>query len=887
MTITSGTKLGPYEILSAIGAGGMGEVYKARDTRLNRTVAIKVLPSHFSDNAEMKARFDREAQAIAGLNHPHICVLYDVGHQDVTDYLVMEYLEGLTLAQRLEKGALPLDEGLKIAIEIADALDKAHRQGVVHRDLKPSNVMLTKSGAKLLDFGLAKLQLQKNASSLSMMPTNAEVTAPGTILGSLQYMSPEQLEGGEADARTDIFALGAILFEMVTGRKAFQGKSQVSLIGAILKDTPPPVSQFQRVAPPALDRLISTCLAKDPDDRWQSAGDLRRELPHISKEQKMDLPSPAFKRARREMPLVLGFLIAAIAALLGGLAAWNLRPDGRVPVAPIARLAITLPSGDQLVNTGFTSIALSSDGSKVAYAATRNGVQQIYVRALDEVEVKPIAGTEGAYGPFFSPDGQWVGFFQQGKLKKVPATGGVSQVLGEAQYGLGADWCEDDNIYFAPSPTSGIWKVDAAGKRPEPITKINPAKGEIDHRHPKALPGCKALLFTVRTGGSDDNSYVNLQLLETGEQRLIVQGAQTGRFSLSGHIVASRQGRLIALPFSLTNLRVVGNPPAPLAEYVVRTGEGSLYGLSPSGSLAYVPGGPNANNNRVAWVDRNGKAQTFSVPQTQAINEIRLSPDGRLAATTSDGGIRIYDFARGFLTPFVLNTPGSQAPIWTPDGARIIYRGTRAGSRNLYWKDVNGTKEEERLTTSNNTQTPQSFSPDGKWLAFQESDSRTGLDIWLLPLQGQRKAQAFLKTAFNELNPQFSPDSRFLAYVSDESGRNEVYVQPFLGPGARFQISTEGGTDPVWSRNGRELFYLNGDKMMAVDIVTQPSFTARSPRTLFQGRYRRSSTFTSSFDVALDGRFLMVPDSLPEEATTQINIVLNWTEELKQRVPVK
>ncbi len=886
MPLTAGARLGHYEIQGAIGSGGMGAVYKARDSRLNRTVAIKVLLDNLSDQPDARARFEREAQTIAGLNHPHICTLHDVGRDGETDFLVMEFLEGETLAQKLEHGPLPLNQALQYATQIADALDKAHRQGITHRDLKPGNIMITKNGVKLLDFGLAKLRQPQNASSLSMLPTNAEVTAPGTILGSLQYMAPEQLEGGEADARTDIFAFGAVLFEMVTGRKAFSGKSQVSLIGAILKDTPPPVSQLQRIAPPSLDRLIAACLEKDPDDRWQTARDLWRELSHAVKEKPAETVALP-KDTRRARPLVLGLVVVLVAAALAGVAAWNLKPAAPSTALPIARLAVTLPPGDQIVSEA--SIALSPDGSNVAYLGLRAGIQQLYVRPIDSLEATPIAGTQSGAYPFFSPDGQWLGFFQQGKLKKVPVTGGATQILGDAANGRGAHWGVDDNIYFAPLSNSGIWKVPASGGASQEVTKVDRGKGEISHRFPQILTGGKALLFTVWTGLGADEKHLNLQILETGERRVLIQGGDTGRYVPTGHVVAFRSGTPLAIPFDMASLTVSSAPPVPLTE-LVRTGEGSVYALAESGTLAYVPGRPATNGSRLAWVDRTGKVEALP-PLSAGINGLTMSPDGRRAAVNSEGGgIGIYDFTRATLTPLIPPSAGaSQAPVWTHDGTRIVYRGTRTGFRNLYWKAVNGAGEEERLTTSENLQTPESVSLDGKWLAYYEIDPKTGEDIWVLPLEGERKPQAFLKTAFSELNPHFSPDGRWMAHTSNESGRFEIYAQPFPGPGARVQISTEGGTDPVWSRNGRELFYLNNDKMMAVNVTTEPSLTtliAGAPRVLFQGRFARSLTAISSFDIAPDGqRFLMVPDTQSEQSATQINVVLNWFEELKRLVP--
>ena len=882
MSLTPGARLGHYEIVGLIGAGGMGEVYEARDPRLNRTVAIKVLLEHISNQPEARARFEREAQTIAGLNHPHISTLHDVGRHGDTDFLVMELLEGETLSKRLERGPLPLHLALQYAIEMADALAQAHRHGVTHRDLKPGNIMLTRSGVKLLDFGLAKLRRPQNVSSFSTAPTQADVTAEGSILGTLQYMAPEQLEGSEADARTDIFAFGTVLHEMVTGRKAFEGKSRMSLMGSILRDTPPPVSALQPVAPAALNRLIATCLAKEPDDRWQSARDVWRELKWIVES---GATKPDVAGSRRVISVGVAASIALVAVVIAAAAAWTLKPVVFAGRSPVARVTVTLPPGDQIVDLGVPSLAISPDGSKLAYVGQHGNTRLLYVRAIDSPEANPIPGTEGGSQPFFSPDGQWIGLFAQGKLKKVPVAGGAVQTLCDAARGQGASWAAGDTIYFAPFNTSGLWKVAASGGTPQAVTTLDRSKGEVSHRWPQVLPGGRAVLFTVWTGPGWDERHLHLQMLETGERRVLAQGASTGRYVPSGHLFYSRAEAVMAVPFDLARLHVNG-PPVTLADRVLDD-DGATYGVSDSGMLAYVPASPRRFERRLVWVDAKGNVEPLSSPP-RGYTDPAVSPDGRYAAVTTIGSkddVWIYDLSRRTLTSLTSTSTGSsQSPTWTPDGKRILYRGTRTGFRNLFWKAVDGSGDEERLTTSEGLQTPTSWSPDGRQVVFLETSPATGSDIWVLPLD-TRQPHAFLKTVANEDSPRFSPDGRWLAYSSNESGTDEVYVRPFPGPGGTLPISTEGGREPVWSRNGRELFYRQGEKMLSVSIGPQPVFTVGPARTLFEGRYSFTDTGGAGYDVSVDGRFLMVQPVEPEQAATHINVVLNWFNELKRRVP--
>jgi Tol biopolymer transport system component/predicted Ser/Thr protein kinase len=889
MGLRIGTQLGPYEILSAIGAGGMGEVYRARDTRLERIVAVKILPDHLSDRAELRERFEREARTIASLNHPHICTLYDIGQQDGTDFLVMEYLEGETLAERLKKSPLPLDQVLRYAIEISDALDKAHRKGITHRDLKPGNIMLTKSGTKLLDFGLAKLKREVAPANvqLSQVPTaNDPLTAQGTRVGTLQYMSPEQLEGKEVDARTDIFAFGAVVYEMATGKKAFEGKSQASLIAKILDSDPPPMSSLHPMTPPALDRVVKKCLAKESDDRWFAAKDLCDELKWIAESSQVTLTTTAGAKGirvvgRRELMLSAGTLL--LVAIVTGLAIWNLKPAPAPVPQSVTRTIINLPLGQQLV--GFDvgpAVVLSPDGTHLAYVASQGGTQQVYLSPMDRLEAWPIPGTEGATEPFFSPNGQWLGFFAGGKLKKILVSGGEGLSLADVSTPRGASWDSRGMIAFSTSNATALQLMSDAGVPPHPLTR--PEKGEVSQRWPDFLPGGTAVLFA---GKSIAQPSIAVYSTATGEERNLVQGGTQPRYAGSGHLVYAQGGSLMAAPFDPRRLALTGTA-VPILEGVVQSAVSgdAQYSFSTNGTLVYVPGGVQSAQRRLVLVSRNGAEQLLAAP-SHAYDTPRISPDGHQVAVSSEGQIWSYDISRQTLTRFTFEGKTNNRPVWTPDGKRIAFYSDKEGSLNIFWQLADGSGGLERLTTSETVNVPESFSPDGRVLAFHEADPTTGRnDIWVLQMS-DRKAQPFLKTYFNQGNPRFSPDGHWLAYTSDESGQIEVYMEPYPGPGGKWQISTEGGREPVWNPNGRELFYRSGNKMMAVDVATQPKLTVGNPRMVFQGEYVSATNQFSNYDISPDGqRFLMLkPTEQVQAAPTQINVVLNWFEELKQKVP--
>ena len=900
MTLAAGTRLGPYEILSPLGAGGMGEVYKAKDTRLERTVAVKVLPSRLSASPESRQRFEREARTISQLSHPHICALYDVGRESETDYLVMELLEGEVLAARLAKGALPLEQTLKHGVEIADALDKAHRQGIVHRDLKPGNVMLTKSGVKLLDFGLAKaIATPAEKGSLTSLPTQQGLTQEGTILGTFQYMAPEQLEGKEADARTDIFALGATLYEMATGNKAFTGTSQASLIGAILHKEPPPISTSEPMSPPALDRIVKTCLAKDPEDRFQTAHDVRLQLQWIAEGGSaagLPVPVAAARKSRERIAWALAALASVVAL---GLAAFVLTHRREPPlmiqttILPPEKSAFVFDSGP---------MALSPDGARLAFAApTPDGRSLLWVHPLKGMAAQPLAGTEGATYPFWSPDSRFLGFFSGGKLKKIDASGGPSQTLCDAQQGRGGTWNREGIILFSPSPRDPISQVSAAGGAPAPLTVLDKSKGEFSHRFPFFLPDGRHFLYSaysVQAGlGPKDSATLYVGSLDSKERSLLLRTRSNAVFvprkamSAEGQLLFVRERTLVAQGFDSERLRLKGEavPVGESVAYFASVGYG-VFAASENGFLAYQPGGGEGLS-RLAWFDRSGKEiETIGAPLDYA--HPRLSHDGRrvtvdvVDAKSGNSDIWVIDLQRSTSTRLTFGPSNNSNPIWSPDDSRIAFSSNRNGIPDLYQKSSSGTGSEEPLYLEpTSAKLASDWSLDSRFIAFSAigMTTKSGYDLWTLSL-ADRKPQVFLSTPASEVQSRFSPDGHWLAYVSDESGKQEVYVQPFPASGGKWQISTTGGKEPVWSRDGKELFYSTGDpdnKLMAVDVKTGPSFEAGTPKALFEMHLNRSA-LSSRYDVSTDGKRFLLNVPVGEFKSNPITLVQNWTVELKQ-----
>jgi serine/threonine protein kinase/Tol biopolymer transport system component len=892
--LSSGTKLGPYEIVSALGAGGMGEVYRARDSRLDRTVAIKVLPSHHSTDSALRQRFEREARTISQFSHPNICTLHDIGTHDGLDYLVMEYIEGETLEQRLSKAPIPPTQALAYGIQVADALDKAHRAGIIHRDLKPANVMLTKSGAKLLDFGLAKLQEEVSVMAAALTEMTVEtkrLTTEGTLVGTFQYMAPEQLEGRQPDARSDIFAFGAVLYEMLSGKPAFGGKTKASMIAAILSSEPPPLSTVQPLAPPALERVIQQCLAKDPDERWQSAGDIARELKWIAEGgSQASEPVPAIsRRSRREYMAwglaAVGFVLAIVFGSLFAV---------RTPKPQSAIRSLILQEENTtplLIQDNAGPVVLAPDGKALAYVAIdTQGRILLWLRKLSEVHARALPGTDGANFPFWSADSHAIGFFSGGKLKTVTLDGGSPSIVCDAPLGRGGSWNSDGTILFAPTFESGLYQVPSSGGTPRAVTKLDKSKHD-SHRWPLFLPDGKHFLYLAITHNSprDPNNGIYFASLDGKENRLVMQSDTQADYS-AGYLLFARDTSLMAQPFN-SRTGVLEGAPAPVADQVLV--DPGTWRLAASGTegglLAYVSGGAAAN--QLTWYDLSGKA-TGLAGKILNLNHVRISPDGlKIAADLGESlsDIWLYDLKRGVSTRFTFGPSSSVSPVWSPDGKWIAYGTLEHGDMNIYRKPAGGMGQAELLleSTEGGMQNwPTDWSPDGKTLLYTVGDLVGAAQLWELPLSGDtRKPKRLMPTGFMMMEARYSPDGRWIAYASNESGRFEIYVIPASGSGGKWQISSSGGQQPLWRRDGKELFFLsNDDNLMSVPIKLNPdSVQADAAHPLFPlaNAILSVNGLVAPYDVTADGkRFIVV--TVEQGKSFPINLVTNWTAVLQK-----
>ncbi len=886
MTIAAGSRLGPYEILASVGAGGMGEVFRARDTRLDRTVAIKVLSAHLSESEELRQRFEREAKTISQLSHPHICALYDIGREDGTDYLVMEFLEGETLADRLGKGPLPAEQLLRYGIEIADALDKAHRQGFVHRDLKPGNIMLTTTGVKLLDFGLAKFQpgARGALSGVSRFATEAAPSAPlterGTVLGTFQYMAPEQLEGGEADARSDIFAFGAVLYEMATGRKAFLGKSQASLIGSILRDDPPAVSELSPMTPPALNRVIKTCLAKDAEDRFQTAHDVKLQLQWIAEGgSAAGVPAPVV--ARRKSREQVAWVVAAAGILAAGAFAF-----GYVRRAPAEASAVRfrIPPPEGLASFGTPKI--SPDGKYLAFNATDStGKSMIWLRPLSALEAQPMPGTDRAGRPFWSPDSRFIGFFAGGKLKKVEVSGGPPQTVCDAPTGADGAWSPNGTILFDGRSEDPIMRVPASGGVPTVLVKLDKSRGEVGVGWPQFLPDGRYFLYQAQASRFE-SSAIRMAELGSNTSREVTRSGSRFEYAPPGYLLFVREGTLVAQPFDWKS-GTVSSEPFPVVERV-GTGQVGLAHFSVSGNGVLTYGTGEASNRRLVWVDRAGK-ELGAIGDPARYSDLALSPDEtRLAMTIDDprastADIWVRDLARGVSSRFTFSPDDDSAPTWSPDGSRIVYLADRGGKFEIVRKLASGAGGEEVLRKSETAEPPDTFSRDGRFLSYYSRQPGTSWDVGILPLAGDRKPIPFLSSQFVEVRPRFSPDGRWIAYDSNESGQMEVYVQAFPGPGGKWQISTAGGSEPQWRRDGKELFYLAPDsKLMSVDATSGESFQAGVPKPLFLASLE-PIIVRNRYAASADGKRFVLLSPIGRPSMPPTTVILNWTAGLAKK----
>ena len=914
MALHNGTNLGPYEILLQIGAGGMGEVYKARDTRLNRIVAIKVLSQRLAAVPEARERFRREAEAVANLKHSHICVLYDIGEQNGIDYLVMEYLEGQTLADRLDQNCdregaagLPLDQVLKIAIEIADALDKAHRRGFVHRDIKPSNVMLTKEGSKLLDFGLAKLKQEATHPQVpaSQLPTVAHggldmskpkpeaLTADGVILGTVQYMAPEQVEGkvDEVDARTDIFSFGATVYEMATGKKAFEGKSQASVMAAILKVDPPAMSSLQPMTPPALDQTVRRCLAKDPDDRWQSASDLSFQLQSIREGiapvKAKDPASVQTASKSRERLAWAATVVATVIAIT--LAVLYLRKPATMDAAAI-RFSIT-PPGDAILLG--PQLAVSPDGTRVTFVATdASGQTLLWVRALDSPTAQPMNGTEGSDSVFWSPDSRYIGFFADNKIRTIPLSGGPVQTLANA-VPRGATWSRDGTILFTVGTLAGLDRVASAGGPSESVTMPDASQGERAHRWPHFLPDGRHFLYHSYNA-EPGKSGIYVGSLDSKETKRLVTSDFMASYAPPGYLLFLQGRTLMAQPFDAERLELSGQPFVVADGLrVSNTTASAGFSASERGALAYWTGEVFGAQS-LLWFDRAGK-QLGQINLPSLSNGPELSPDEKSVALEVGGpgalnDVWIVEVARQTGTRFTTDPANDRLPRWSPDGTRILFQSGRGSNvYSLYQKLSSGAGNEELVFQSGESKYPLDWSSDGRFIVFASIVAGRGgtADLWYLPIMGERKAVPYLRTEFQETFARFSPDVRWLAYVSNESGRDEIYISSFPTAAGKVRVSTNGGTQPRWRGDGKEIYYLSPDrKLMAVPIQAGATIEVGTPQTLFDVRLDpRLSTHGPyafhQYDVSTDGQRFLVNTPLAD-ATVPITVVLNWTAGLKK-----
>ncbi len=892
MPLTPGTRLGRYEVGRLLGAGGMGEVYLANDTQLDRTVAIKVLPEHLAGNVELRQRFEREARAVSSLNHPHICTLHDVGHEGDVHYLVMEHLEGETLVQRLRKGALPTEEALSIAIQIADALDKAHRQGVVHRDLKPGNIMLTKSGAKLLDFGLAKQTADARPSISSAAQTQTSpLTAEGTLVGTFRYMAPELLEGKEADARTDLFAFGAVLYEMVTGKAAFEGKSQASRITAIMSADPPPISTLQPMTPPALDRVVRQCLAKDPDERWQTAHDLTSELKWVAgagSQAGVAAPMSVRRKVRSRIAWSMVGLLAVV-SVFSSVAYYR---EVSTEVQTI-RTFVPAPDGATFARFGARAgpVEISPDGRHLAFVASRGGPNMLWIRSLDALEARSLEGTAGAYWPFWSPDSRYLGFFTQGKLKKIQIAGGPALTLCDARDARGGTWSQEDVIVFAGGAIHPLMKIPAAGGEPTQVTELDKSQGEETHRFPHFLPDGRHFLYAARFlggGGEARRVIIYAGSIDSKERESILETSGNAAYA-SGHLLFSHAQTLMAQGFDPDHLKLIGEA-FPVAEDLQFDNQFSRIGFSVSRNriLAYQTSGAQAVADLV-WYDRSG-TQLGIVGEPALYTELSLSPDGTTAvatiadAETGNSDLWMVDLARGIRTRFTFDESYDAAGSWSPDGTRIVFSSNRLRSWTVFEKPADGSGEAEFIHEIEDGELQCSWSPDGQHLVCtgEDPNAKTGNDIYLLSLSEDAELTHLIQTPFVENWPRVSPDGRWLAYTSDESGVEEVYVRPFPRRGGKWQVSSSSGTMPRWGSDGKELFYLDPENTLMVAQLEpgERSLKIGQVEKLFQASFTRG-TEGWPYEIAPGGQRFLANVSREQADVSPITVVVNWTADLE------
>ena len=871
----------------------MGEVYRATDTKLGREVAIKLLPEAFASDPERLVRFEREARLLASLNHSNIAHLYGLEAATLADgttvhLIAMELVEGEDLAERLKRGPIPVDETLAIAMQIAEGLEEAHEKGIVHRDLKPANVKLTPDGkVKVLDFGLAKAYSADSTSgtspNLSESPTLARTgTAAGLILGTAAYMSPEQARGRAVDKRADIWAFGVVLFEMLTGKRLFEGETVSDVLAAVLTrevdwTALPPGT------PEGVHRLLRRCLDRDPRTRLRDIGEARVATGPREAE---TAPPVAVKEKTRGIAPWVAVAGAGLVAFAGAVGGWMAPRAGKAPAAP-PLVRFTLDTGQALLSASwhqFGGLAVSRDGQRMAWVASDGTVDRLYQRRMDSLETRALPESAGASNPFFSPDGRWIGFFADRMLKKISVEGGAPVTLAPAHDNRGGCWSDGDEIAFAPDASSGLLRIPAGGGSTRPLTELDLSRGELSHRWPSLVAGADAVVFTMKTEGlqSFDDAPIVAVSLKSGERKNVIDGGTGPSYSSTGHLVYARGGALLAVPFDVPRLAVTGAPFTALEGVSHSRGTGSAhYALSGTGTLVSLPGSVDVENRMLVRRDPQGRMETLT-GETRPFIMVRTSPDGRRLALwmgTADDEIWTYEIARGILARLV---QGATNPVWSPNGEWIVFSGARRDD-DLGRVRADGGGAPEPLLTRNRSQIPSSISPDGRVLVFAEDTPDTGSDLWTLSLD-TRETHLVLETRFNESAATFSPDGRLLAYVSDETGHNEVYVQPFPGPGARRQVSVGGGTSPVWGRPQGEIFYQNGTAMMTVSVRAGESLQSSPPRKMFDGVL--PSTFDdvmASWDLGPGGQGFVMPQQLEQKQASTLMLALNWAPDAAKR----
>jgi serine/threonine-protein kinase len=894
--------LGHYKIEGELGAGGMGLVLAATDSRLGRRVAIKLLHETFLGDPDRLARFDREARVLASLNHSNIAAIHGLEKADDVTFLVLEYVPGDTLADRLAKAPLSLKESLDVCRQLAEALEAAHAQGIIHRDLKPANVKITPDGkVKVLDFGLAKaLDLARAPGDESDTATLSPVmTQTGVVMGTVPYMSPEQASAKPLDPRTDIWSFGCILYETLAGRRSFAGASTAELLVAIL-DRDPDWSRLPANTPENVKHLLRRCLAKDLRNRLHDIADARLELEDTlaGRIAGATVVAPATGGGKKVLAGVATALVIALTAT----AFWMSRGATQTSPPRVARFSFDLPPSSRLYPGYDVHMAFSRDSTELLYPVSFPPPRTILSRRLDGLEARALPGTKQFGNPFYSPDGRWLAMadYQKRYLLKLPLSGGAPIPLVPVIFPFSGDWGPDGYLYWTNTMVGGIVRTSQDGGKVEPVTELDAEKQERVHRFVRLLPGGRSMIYTVATGDieSFDDARIDVFDLDSKKHRPIVQGGASARYSPSGHIVYARGGSLYAVRFDHRNLQVAGPTVKVVDGVLMSTSIGTAYyDISPAGDLAYAVGPVENGGRSLQWVDRKGKATQLPLPPRPYLNQ-RISPDGKLVAFEVEGpnhDFYMYDPARGVTTR--MTTDGlSHGPIWSADGKHIAYRSWKEGMMTVYWMPADRSGPAERLVKATAWQQPVSFSPDGKNLIFDQADVKTrGSNMWVLPMTGDREPRALSSSEFSEAAGKFSPDGKWIVFCSTESGKPEVYVQPWPGPGPKIQISSDGGLDPVWRRDGKELFYRNGNKMMAVSVSTDAAFHAGRPQVLWEGEYMFSPSSscgikgpsTTSYDVSLDGeRFLMIKDNDQNIYSTRIVVVLNWVEELKRLVAV-